>query len=166
MQPVAGGNEKCTGVLNKSTAGLILSTCGHYLVCSVISWNLRMPVIGVKIRNKKEESKRKSAFPLDSFYQCSDDIPRLSPMAGRFSSTARRRKSNTTNVIANLSACYAGLVLYDGLVLRHEGLHDNPTDEVGNGTEAEHNHVGTGFALVAHEGELRTHALGVGKELT
>ena len=53
-----------------------------------------------------------------------------------------------------------GLVFeLDGLVLRNKGLHDAPADEVGNGADAEHYHVGSGFAVETEEGEgiLSTH---------
>ena len=47
-----------------------------------------------------------------------------------------------------------GLVLeLDGLVLWYESLHDAPANEVGNGADAEHNHVGSWLAFEAHERE-------------
>ena len=48
-----------------------------------------------------------------------------------------------------------GLVLkFDGLVLWNKGLHDAPANEVGNGTDAEHNHVGSRLALETEEREV------------
>ena len=42
---------------------------------------------------------------------------------------------------------------YYRFVLRYEGLHDDPSDEVSHGTEAEHDHVSRRFALITQEGE-------------
>ena len=60
-----------------------------------------------------------------------------------------------------------GLVLkLDGLVLWYESLHDAPADEVGNGTDAEHHHVGSGLALEAEELEVGTLSSSPVEELT
>ena len=56
-------------------------------------------------------------------------------------------------------------VHYDWLVFRHEDLHDNPSDEVCHGTDAEHDHVAALLALEAHEAELCS-VLGIGEEHT
>ena len=51
----------------------------------------------------------------------------------------------------------SGLILHrDGLVLRYQGLHDAPADEVGDGADAEHYHVGSGFAIEAEERKVST----------
>lgn len=45
-----------------------------------------------------------------------------------------------------------GLVFYDdGLVARHKGLDDEPADEIGHSTDAEHDHIGGGLAFEAEE---------------
>ena len=49
-----------------------------------------------------------------------------------------------------------GLLQHDGLVLRYERLHDDPTDEVGHGTDAEDDHIGGRLALEPEEGEAGT----------
>ena len=49
------------------------------------------------------------------------------------------------------------LVNHDGLVLRNEGLHDDPCQQVGHGTDAEDDHVAAFLALKAHEREGRPH---------
>ena len=51
---------------------------------------------------------------------------------------------------------YIFLLLFsnDGLVLWYEGLHDAPTDEVGDGTEGEDDHIGSGLAFEAHDLEV------------
>ena len=70
-------------------------------------------------------------------------------------------------VVSRADGMVAGLVLYhDGLVLRHEGLHDAPADEVSHSTEAEDNHVGGRLAVEAHEGECCSLFGSPGKELT
>ena len=38
---------------------------------------------------------------------------------------------------------------HDGLVLRHESLHDEPADEVSHGTNAEDNHIAGGLTAEA-----------------
>ena len=58
------------------------------------------------------------------------------------------------------------LLNHNGLVLRYEGLHDDPTDEVGNGTDAEDYHVGSGLAVKAEEGEVGSLSSSPVKELT
>ena len=53
-----------------------------------------------------------------------------------------------------VSVIIRGLVLeLDGLVLGYKGLHDAPANEVGNGTDAEDDHVGCGLALETEERE-------------
>ena len=42
---------------------------------------------------------------------------------------------------------------HDWLVLRNQCLHDAPTYEISNTTDAEYNHVCTWLAIEAHEGE-------------
>ena len=54
----------------------------------------------------------------------------------------------------------------DGLVLRNEGLHDAPADEVGDSTEGEDYHVGGRLALEAHDREGTTLPLCPGEEDT
>ena len=49
-----------------------------------------------------------------------------------------------------------GLVDHDGLVLRNEGLHNAPANEVGHGADAEDHHVGGGLAVETEEGEVGT----------
>ena len=39
----------------------------------------------------------------------------------------------------------------DGLVFRHEGLHDAPADDIGHGTNGEHHHIGGRLAFEAEE---------------
>ena len=41
----------------------------------------------------------------------------------------------------------------DGFVLRYESLHDAPADEVSDGADAEHHHIGGGLAFEAEERE-------------
>ena len=54
----------------------------------------------------------------------------------------------------------------DGLVLRHENLHDAPADEISHSADAEDNHVAGRLALEAHE--LKGFALlfGIGEQCT
>ena len=60
-----------------------------------------------------------------------------------------------------------GLVLkLDGLVLRNQGLHDAPADEVGNGTDAEDDHVSSRLALETEEREGSTLLSSPVEELT
>ena len=54
----------------------------------------------------------------------------------------------------------------DWLVLRNQYLHDAPTNEVSNTTDAEYNHVSTRLAVKSHEAEGRTLPLCVGEEHT
>ena len=43
------------------------------------------------------------------------------------------------------------LLYHVGLVLRHKCLHDDPANEVGNGTDAEDHHVGSRLTVEAEE---------------
>ncbi len=45
------------------------------------------------------------------------------------------------------------LVKYNGFVLRNQGLHDAPANQVSNGADAEDYHITCGFAFEAHECE-------------
>ena len=64
-------------------------------------------------------------------------VPRRNQMSGR-----RGKEFNSKE----------GLILeFDGLVLRYEGLHDAPANEVGYGADAEHDHVGSGLTFEAKE---------------
>lgn len=55
-------------------------------------------------------------------------------------------------------------LLGDGGVAGHQGLHDDPADEVGYGAQAEDNHVARGLALETGESECRARFLGVGEQ--
>jgi hypothetical protein len=61
---------------------------------------------------------------------------------------------------------YSLILNHDGLVLRHEGLHDAPADEISHGTDAEHHHVGGRLTLKAEEGEGTALSRCPGKEIT
>lgn len=52
------------------------------------------------------------------------------------------------------------------LILWNECLHDAPCEDVGNGADAEDNHVGSRLALETKEGEGSTLTLSIGEELT
>ena len=58
------------------------------------------------------------------------------------------------------------LLQHDRLVLRYKCLHDAPANEVGYGTDAEDNHVGSRFGLKAEEGEGSALTVGPGEEHT
>ena len=58
-----------------------------------------------------------------------------------------------------------GLLRNDGLVFWHEGLHDDPTDEISHGAEAEHHHVGGWLAVVTQELEGCPLSFGVGEQV-
>lgn len=52
----------------------------------------------------------------------------------------------------------------DGLVLGHEGLHNEPADEVGYGTVAEDDHIACGLACGSEELEGIAEPVGIGEE--
>lgn len=62
--------------------------------------------------------------------------------------------------VGNVELCH------NGLVLRHENLHDAPADEISHGADAEDNHVAGRLALEAHELKGFALLLGIGEQST
>ena len=55
---------------------------------------------------------------------------------------------------------------YDGLVLRNEGLHDAPANEIGYGTDTEDDHIGCGLTFETEHLEGSTLTVSPGEEHT
>lgn len=59
------------------------------------------------------------------------------------------------------------LIFYnDWLILRHKSLHNNPSDEVGNGADTEDNHISSWFAVKSHKLECTTLSVSISEEHT
>ena len=78
----------------------------------------------------------------------------MMPIFDAIAATNKKRGCASIDTPSFVVRQWNGLIFHgDGLVLRHEGLHDAPADEVSDGTDAEHHHVGGGLAFEAEERE-------------